>query len=792
MSIILGTLFFGTTLSFLEQYWNGIGISCNLSSLEQHAIIELIKSYGTYLIKNSLRYIIIKDSQTGRDMNNLRLSFFIGITVSFLTVTFLFSTPAILLEDFQEICPMGPFVEIFEDNSGEFGIEDIISDYSDKFEKYPKPTLNFGFSRSSYWIRFRILNESDSPKFRLLEIGNPSVDSIALYYPDSEGNYNSDLVKKTGRMLPFNTRDMFHRNFILFLSVDANTANTYYMRVATEGSFILPLTIWCPAQFSNRNYVTQLLLGLFYGMIVVMIFYNLFLYINLRDMSYLLFVIFSAIFGFAQFVAHGFAFQYIWPQNPALNHYMLMITSSLSLITALVLTKVFLSTRNYLPKLDKVLSAEIIILVSFIVLSFFVGFSLMIIVINVFVIFVMLSLLYIGYNSWRSEYQPARFFLISSLFLIISILVAIARNFGLLPENFVTVYSIQIGAALQVVLLSLALADRINALRQSAEIANANSVAHQQLAFEKLSESARLKDDFLQELEKKVAERTSKLEERNKELAFAIAELKSMQKKIIVQEKMASLGSLTAGIAHEIKNPLNFINNFAQLASELADELSVDISKYEKTLSPDFKSSLDEVVSTMKMNLSKINEHGKRIDGIIHGMLLHSRGVSSEKIPVDLNYLLEEYVNLAYHGMRAKGVVFNIQIIKDYDERIGRVDLFPQDISRVFINILNNAFYTLREKHIKEGQDYIPTIWVKTSKLKNAVEIRIKDNGMGIPSEIKEKIFSPFFTTKPAGEGTGLGLSISYDIIVQQHKGDIQVNSKPGKYTEFIIKLPLR
>jgi predicted ATPase/signal transduction histidine kinase/tRNA A-37 threonylcarbamoyl transferase component Bud32 len=291
-------------------------------------------------------------------------------------------------------------------------------------------------------------------------------------------------------------------------------------------------------------------------------------------------------------------------------------------------------------------------------------------------------------------------------------------------------------------------------------------------------------------LEMKVQERTYQLEQKNQELEITLQKLKATQQQIIAQEKLASLGALTAGIAHEIKNPLNFVNNFAELSVDLTQELLEEIENQKDQLDSDALEYLEEILNDLQQNVQKINHHGKRADNIVRGMQMLSRGQSGERQLTDINSLLEEYVNLAYHGMRAKETDFNITIEADYDHSMGQVNIVPQDISRMFLNLVNNACYTVYEKKKAIGEEFSPTLWVSTKNLGDRVEIRIRDNGTGIPPEIVNKIFNPFFTTKPTGEGTGLGLSISHDIIVQGHQGEIKVETQAGELTEFIITLP--
>ena len=273
------------------------------------------------------------------------------------------------------------------------------------------------------------------------------------------------------------------------------------------------------------------------------------------------------------------------------------------------------------------------------------------------------------------------------------------------------------------------------------------------------------------------------LEDAKNKIEITLNELKAAQAQLIHSEKMASLGELTAGIAHEIKNPLNFVNNFSEISGDLINEIEDELQKNDKE-------EVLSILKDLKLNLEKINQHGKRADSIVKGMLLHSRGTSGEKTLTDINDLLDQYVNLAYHGMRAQNKEFNITIEKDYDESLEKISVIPQDISRVFLNIINNSCYAAYDKKKKNNdENFSPILKVSTKNLNGKIEVRIADNGNGIPKEILDKIFQPFFTTKPSGEGTGLGLSLSYDIVTKVHGGELKVETTEGKGTEFIIIL---
>jgi signal transduction histidine kinase len=271
----------------------------------------------------------------------------------------------------------------------------------------------------------------------------------------------------------------------------------------------------------------------------------------------------------------------------------------------------------------------------------------------------------------------------------------------------------------------------------------------------------------------------------------AYVDLKAAQANLIQAEKMASLGQLTAGIAHEIKNPLNFVNNFASLSNELLDELKDEAEPALATLGADKRAEIDETLVMLSGNLEKITEHGKRADNIVKSMLEHSRGVSGERREVDLNALIEEALNLAYHGARAQNQDFNISLERDYAASIRPIGLAPHEITRVFLNLFGNGFYAANKRARANGDgSFHPVLAVATCEAEDAVEVRVRDNGTGIAPEIIDKLFQPFFTTKPTGEGTGLGLSTSYDIVTQQHGGTITVESEPGSFTEFTVRLP--
>ena len=295
--------------------------------------------------------------------------------------------------------------------------------------------------------------------------------------------------------------------------------------------------------------------------------------------------------------------------------------------------------------------------------------------------------------------------------------------------------------------------------------------------------TAILLEETIEELEQK----RKAIEETNAALSKSLEELRAAQEQLVQQEKLASLGQLTAGIAHEIKNPLNFVNNFSELSIELIDEVFEEMGHLEKNNTTEL---ISEILNDVKTNLQKVHEHGTRADGIVKSMLMHSRGSSGKKVPVDFNSLIRENVNLTFHSMRANKNPINTQIIFYLDENLGEVPLITEDFSRVIVNLCSNAFDAMRES-VRQSGDYKPVLTISSKNQGQKAVVEIHDNGPGIPDEIRDKILQPFFTTKKGTEGTGLGLSISHDI-VKAHGGELIVESKSGEGTTFLIRVPLK
>jgi two-component system NtrC family sensor kinase len=384
----------------------------------------------------------------------------------------------------------------------------------------------------------------------------------------------------------------------------------------------------------------------------------------------------------------------------------------------------------------------------------------------------------ISVKALKQKKTGARLFLtgivISSIFFILFNIPNFTAVQPFLLVCFEVAFAFLTPAIVLSILLAREFAQNLISLRQKLAEVETLSVKNLQQEIEK----QQILSGQNEALEQKVIERTAELNQ-------SLNDLKATQTQLIQSEKMASLGELTAGIAHEIQNPLNFVNNFSEVSVELVDEMDEELNKGDIA-------EAKGIGADLKQNLEKIRHHGKRADSIVKGMLEHSRASTGEKQPTDLNVLCDEFMKLSYHGLRAKDKNFNTELVTIFDEKLPKANVSQQDIGRVLLNLFNNAFYAVNQKLKTTGADYKPEVKVSTSADKNNFIIKIKDNGNGIPVSIKDKIMQPFFTTKPTGEGTGLGLSLSYDIVVKGHSGNINMSSKDAEGAEFIITLPVR
>jgi len=528
------------------------------------------------------------------------------------------------------------------------------------------------------------------------------------------------------------------------------------------------------------------------GLLLLAIFLNLFFFKIVREKVYLHFSLFAIFLAINRL--WNISFEYTNWENYAMLQYVTYLGFAWAFIPYFFLHffRNFLQTKSIYPKWDKVLIVFAFLNVAVFILAFlsslffensfqfFLGISSLLSFLLIPLLILITLLLFIRKKDRSIRYLIIGAFPLLTLYLITSPLEALGIELkfaGLLMENFRLIEVICISWL--VLSFSLILLMRFDRLRKEN---SQQALDNEKLAREKETERTELIEKQKNELEIQVEERTA-------DLKNSIEELKSTQHQLIQSEKMASLGELTAGIAHEIQNPLNFVNNFSEVSVELIKEMVDEVEKGNTV-------EVKDIAADLVQNLEKINHHGKRADAIVKGMLQHSRSSNGQKEPTDINALADEYLRLAYHGLRAKDKTFNATLKTDYDDRIDKINVIPQDIGRVILNLITNAFYVVNEKALSAASaptevKYEPTVSVSTKKEGNNVIISVKDNGNGIPQKLLDKIFQPFFTTKPTGQGTGLGLSLSYDIL-KAHGGELRVETKEREGSTFIIQIPTK
>ncbi len=581
------------------------------------------------------------------------------------------------------------------------------------------------------------------------------------------GKYKSDITNQPNGYL--------HRHWTHVLLNKPGSKTTLYLK--TGFPYAVSFTT---LQTSDKRleYLHQddLFFGLYSGLALFISLYSLLLFVRLREWESL----FYALWVLTQFFTFSTINYRLAEWLPSLSEFLREYIKNdalycLNNLVYLFFALPFLQIRQRARRMYQLGIVTIVIMTVLIVLSiysvyyaknWFTSLPILLALVQ-FIYSMVVSVIVI-----RQGFKPAWYFLIGTIIIYVGTWIAPIHALNLWPSTFWTNNSNAIASGLEILLFTLGLTYKINLLKQQREDA-----VHQQL---RLSEENRqIVKSQNQVLEKKVELRTAELQE-------SLTTLKATQAQLIQKEKLASLGELTAGIAHEIQNPLNFVNNFSEVSTELVDELE---EEREKGAERDAELEAD-LLTDLRQNLEKITHHGHRASSIVKGMLEHSRTSTGERQPTDLNALADEYLRLSYQGLRAKDKSFNATLNTDFAADLSKAEIIPQEIGRVLLNLYNNAFYAVHEKQKTAPADYQPSVSVSTRQLDQAVEIRVRDNGMGIPDSIRDKIFQPFFTTKPTGEGTGLGLSLSYDIVTKGHNGTLTVHTTDGEFSEFVLILP--
>lgn len=684
-----------------------------------------------------------------------------------------FSQSTIIINNDDQLINLANNCLVYKDVGARISY-DKLPQISGLFYPYHNPYINFGITETPYWLKINFVSKISSDIY--LEVGNTALDTIQVY---EVHDGNAPLIHLSGNWVPFKNREVEHVNYLYKLHAQKDKLQTIYVRVKHSRGTQFPLFIGTIKNFFHESAKSDLYSGMYYGLIVAMIFFNLFIYISLKDVAYIYYVAYIFFMGLLNASLSGHAFKFFWPSYPLFNKYVDIIAVFVGLAGILFVIK-FLETKRNTPRfhiLFRLFACLYIINIIPIALGYGMFGTIMIESLSVILI---VSFFFCALVSMRMNFKPAKFFLIAWTFLLFSVVIFILKDFIFIPYHPLTANALQIGSAAEALLLSMALANRINIYKQEKEKAQVE-------AFLALDEKKKLITEQNEMLEKQVASRTKEIKAKHDELVSALSNLKFTQARLIQREKMASLGELTAGIAHEIQNPLNFVNNFSDVSEELINELIESLRK--DVVAANDTETLD-ILDNLKNNIKLISDHGKRADSIVKSMLQHTRANKGVLEPTNINGLVEEYLRLSYVGFKTKNGQFSSKIVTQYDNSIGKVNVVPQDIARVFINLFNNAFYALNEKCKNCKNGYEPELQVSTILRPPNLELHIKDNGIGIPPEIINKIFQPFYTTKPPGKGTGLGLSLSYDIITKEHRGDLTVDSRINEFTEFTISLP--
>ncbi len=685
--------------------------------------------------------------------------------------------------------------QMLTDTSGRLTINDIQSpQISARFHVNNTQKTGIGFLKlNHYWQRLRVKNNTGKD-VKLIFLNNPWVDKYHLYIYRTSGK-NEHYV--TGEYVAWSKRDGYKAGSAVAVVLLQQEEIMIYKKLFIKnsaGNDELGIGFSFYEPFVEKYYVAtpwyyrgDVRNWLIAGILIFGFFFNFFFFWIDRDKVYLYMSLLLLIEGVWYLTTND---NIIFGEAPYFKSYFgIFVTHCIffSLVTQFV--RHFLKTYTNYPGWDKVLLFLLALMLSTALAGHFFfndifsksaeGYAELIVSIIFALNMIALLLSFLFFKKQRDRLTNLSvvaafpvFFLWSVGYGSSTIGLFLIEKSGKTPPAFLqwfSKYSMVIEMfciAWFAILFTWILLQRYAMLRKQ----------YTQQALDRELEKSELMNQQKELLEKQVEERTA-------ELKNSLEELKSTQAQLIQSEKMASLGELTAGIAHEIQNPLNFINNFSEVNTELIEEMHTELSN-------DNTPAAVAIANNIKENEQKINHHGKRADGIVKGMLQHSRASSGKKEPTDINALADEYLRLAYHGLRAKDKSFNATMKTDFDESIGSINIVPQDIGRVILNLITNAFYAVTEKKKQQTDGFVPTVSVSTKRFDNKVEVRVKDNGNGIPQKVLDKIYQPFFTTKPTGQGTGLGLSMSYDI-VKAHGGELKVETKEREGSEFIIQLPI-
>jgi two-component system NtrC family sensor kinase len=715
-------------------------------------------------------------------MSKTRYLYLITFLLLFFSPQLLKAEDIILMDNVKIERNFGKSTMILVDPQNKLNINDVLG--SKNFTEVTEDVPNLGASSNAYWLKFHVRNQNNDPKV-ILQLPLPTIDYLDYYLLN--GRQEVIQEEHTGDRVKYSNRKFDNPIYTFVFDADPQEVYTILLKLRGGEQLQVPLSLGKSEALVKGVQTYSIIFGIYAGIILVMFVYNLFLFVSTKDKSYLYYILYIFITGLTQANFQGYAFKFLWPDNLWLSTYAVYILSAAAALSALEFMKQFLHTRYYFPKLNQILRyfyfPYIVALLLALAGYLNIGYQ----IIQITAMIAALYMLVIAYLVYNKGYKPAKFFLIAWSVFLLGVCSFVLKDYNILPYNVYTYNMMPFGSALEVMLLSFALADKINILKKEKE-ASQEEALRISLENEKLI----LEQNF--ELEKKVNARTAELQRTNDALENTLNELKDAQSQLVESEKMAGLGQLTAGIAHEINNPINFVTaNIKPLQLDI-DDLNEVISKYEKLeLSGNindqvaaiekFKKQIDLsfVQEEIKGLLSGIDEGAKRTAEIIRSLKNFSRLDESDTKPINLNEGIDSTLVLLRSTYPE-----NLKVIKNYGD-IPLVECLPGKINQVFMNIISNGIHAIKNKVVQEAVEHIT---VTTWREQQEVKVSIKDTGSGMTEETKQKIFEPFFTTKDVGEGTGLGLSIVFRII-ESHRGRIDVISNVGAGTEFIITLPV-
>ena len=677
---------------------------------------------------------------------------------------------------------IGGDLEILVDSNSILSITEVLG--SSAFRRSSSSVPHLGIIPfASVWAKISLKNETDVSNL-ILQVNQPIIDEVELYvYDEKQKTYS---VTKMGEYQSFSIRKYITPEYLFDLSINKNETKVYYLKIKSKENMQLPISVGTPLSLFNTSVLKNLASGVYIGIMFAMMLYNLFIFLSVRDKSYLYYTVYIIFILLTQTTLQGYPFQFLWPDIPWIAIHGPFIFPALVGIAALEFFKEFLRLKTRTPKLNMVSNVFIVIYIAAVTvgISGFYGVGYQIIEINAGL--VSIYMLILSFKIYFKGHTEARFFLVGWAVFLTGICIFVLKDFDILPYNNFTRYTMHFGSGIEVILLSFALADRINILKQEKEASQAQVLIA-------LQENEQLTKEQNLILEQKVRERTTELNLANQDLNKTLKDLKNTQAQLVSAEKMASLGQLTAGIAHEINNPINFVSaNIKPLQMDVADIMEV-ISKYESLTGSDqlvekleeidvFKKKIDleYTKGEIKTLLAGIEDGARRTAEIVTGLKTFSRLDESDVKTANINDGIESTLT-----MIRSAIPPNIKVVKNL-EALPIIECFPGKLNQVFMNTFNNAIHAIEET--KVGGTLTISSYVLNE---DYICVSVQDTGIGMTPETKVKIFEPFFTTKDVGQGTGLGMSIVFTII-QSHKGTIDIESEFGKGTKIIFTIPIK